>query len=359
MPLPDWLTAASIALLAALFGSALVCIGLVMTKHHHGHLTLDSHVGVQKMHVNPTPRVGGVGIYLGVVLAASLVHNSETALILQQVLLAGVPALLFGLLEDLTKRASVRARLLATIGSGILAWAYSGVALTRVNVPGVDALFVYAPVAVMFTAFAVGGVANAINIIDGFHGLASGTAIIALTGLALIATRSDDLPLAMACLLMAGSLLGFWLLNYPWGQIFLGDGGAYFSGFALGWFAILLPMRNPEVSVWAGLVVCAYPVIEVLYSMLRRRARRKRVGEPDNQHLHSLIKTEVVRKRMPKVKPNLQNASVAPVMWGYAMFCSLLAIPNADNSVVLAIAFGVCWLVYHMAYSLLGRGGGR
>ncbi|HEX9596543.1 MAG TPA: glycosyltransferase, partial [Anaerolineales bacterium] len=149
---------------AAVLCALSVSILLVLTKQHHGHLTMDSTIGVQKAHVHPTPRVGGVGIYLGLLLAWTLVRDRAVKDILGTILLAGIPALAFGLLEDVTKVVGVRARLLATMASGVLAWMLTGIALNRLDVHGLDGLLALTPVAVLFTAFAVGGVANAINI---------------------------------------------------------------------------------------------------------------------------------------------------------------------------------------------------
>ena len=275
--------------------------------------------------------------------------------ILGVILLAGLPALLCGLLEDVTKRVGVLPRLLATMASGVLAWLLCGVALTRLDVPGLDQLIAVPVVGVLFTAFAVAGVANAINIIDGFHGLASGTTFIALLALAAIACRAHDAPLAVVSLLAAAAVVGFWLVNYPWGKLFLGDGGAYFSGFAVGWIAILLPMRNPEVSVWSGLVVCAYPVIEVLYSVARRYHRRQSPGAPDSRHLHSLIKTEVIRKKMPRTNRELQNAAVSPFVWFFASVPAVAAIAFFNHSGWLAAVLLASVVLYHLAYQKLAR----
>lgn len=328
---------------------------LVFTKRLHGHLTMDSATGVQKFHTHPTPRVGGVGIYLGLVMAWALVANPAVRQILGVILLAGLPALLCGLLEDVTKRVGVLPRLLATMASGILAWMLCGVALTRVDVPGLDQVIAVPLLGVLFTAFAVAGVANAINIIDGFHGLASGTTVIALLAMAAIACRTDDAPLAVASLLAAAAVVGFWLVNYPWGKLFLGDGGAYFAGFAVGWIAILLPMRNPEVSVWSGLVVCAYPVIEVLYSVVRRYRRQQSPGAPDSRHLHSLIKTEVIRKKLPRTNRELQNAAVSPFVWFFSAVPALAAIAFYNHSGWLAGILLASVVLYHVAYQRLAK----
>ncbi|MBX3655499.1 MAG: glycosyltransferase family 4 protein [Ramlibacter sp.] len=339
-----WALAAAVA---CAFG---ISVLLVVTKRHHGRYTMDSELGVQKVHEHPTPRVGGLGIYAGLILACALAPDNEVRHVLLTVLVAGLPALAFGLMEDVTKRVGVRTRLLATMASGALAWAISGIALNRVDVPGVDALMQFTPFAVLFTAFAVSGVANAINIIDGFHGLASGTTIIALLAMGAIACRANDPHLAVACVGIAVAVGGFLLVNYPWGKLFLGDGGAYFAGFALAWMAVLLPVRNPEVSVWAGLLVCAYPVIEVLYSVVRRRRNRQSPGAPDSRHLHSLIMSAVISKRWPNLKTGVQNAAVSPIVWAFTLVPAVFALALFDRSVWLAAALAVCVVAYHVVY---------
>jgi UDP-N-acetylmuramyl pentapeptide phosphotransferase/UDP-N-acetylglucosamine-1-phosphate transferase len=348
----SWQAQAAAAALTCAFAVSMV---LVLTKKHHGHLTLDSTIGVQKFHAEPTPRVGGIGIYLGLLLAWFVVHEKGVRDILAIVLLAGLIPLVCGLAEDVTKRVGVLPRLLATMAGGIAAWLLTGVCLNRVDIYGLDWLMTLTPVAVIFTAFAVGGVANAINIIDGFHGLASGTTIIALVALGAISAEADDAQLAMACFLVAASIAGFWLVNYPWGKLFMGDGGAYFSGFALAWFAVLLPVRNPEVSVWAGLLVCAYPVIEVVYSIVRRTRGRQSPGAPDSGHLHSLIKVKLIRPKLAVhgLDRSVRNAAVSPIVWTFSAMPAIGATVMFDRPGFLALGLLLCVLLYHFSYRFL------
>lgn len=352
MPVISWPAASATAALLCAF---LVSLALVLTKKHHGHLTLDSAIGVQKFHAEPTPRVGGIGIYLGVLLAWALVRDKGVRDILGVILLAGAVPLVCGLAEDVTKRLGVLPRLIATMLGGIAAWLITGVALNRLDVYGLDWVMTITPIAVLFTAFAVGGVANAINIIDGFHGLASGTTIIALIALGSIAMQADDPQLALACFMLAAAIGGFWLVNYPWGKLFMGDGGAYFSGFALAWLAVLLPVRNPEVSVWAALLVCAYPVIEVLYSMARRFATQQSPGAPDSGHLHSLIKVKLIPPKLSArgVDKSVRNAAVSPIMWGFSAVPAIGATAMFDQSAWLAVGILACVLLYHLTYKYL------
>lgn len=347
----------SAAVAATLFCAFAVSLALVWTKKHHGHLTLDSTIGVQKFHAEPTPRVGGIGIYLGLLLAWIVVRDRGVRDILGIILVAGLIPFICGLAEDVTKRVGVLPRLLATMAGGVAAWMLTGVCLNRLDIYGVDGLMALTPVAVLFTAFAVGGVANAINIIDGFHGLASGTSIIALLALGAISLHARDPQLAMACFLVAAAIAGFWLVNYPWGKLFMGDGGAYFSGFAIAWLAVLLPVRNPHVSVWAGLLVCAYPVIEVLYSVWRRAKKRQSPGAPDSGHLHSLIKVKLIR---PKLGPmgvdnNVRNAAVSPIVWTFSSVPAVTATTLFDRPMLLACSILVCCAAYHAFYTYLAK----
>jgi UDP-N-acetylmuramyl pentapeptide phosphotransferase/UDP-N-acetylglucosamine-1-phosphate transferase len=338
--------------LVVAFGAGVL---LVFTKHWHGRFSLDHTHGVQKFHTKPTPRIGGVAVASGLVATWAWAPYDVNTL-LGPMLLAGVPAFVAGVAEDVTKRVGVAARLLATMFSGLVAWWLTGIALNRVDIPLLDDVVAWAPVAVAFTAFAVAGVANAVNIIDGFNGLSSGTVLILLTALGLIAQGQGDPTLALACASVGVAVGGFWLVNFPLGKIFLGDGGAYLSGFCLGWLAVLLLMRHPDVSTWLVLLACAYPVTEVLYSVWRRHRARLPSGAPDNLHLHSLIKTQVVMRRVPHWKPRLRNAAVSPLMWMFAAVPAALAVVLQDASAwacVLALAGCVLW--YHLSYQALAR----
>jgi UDP-N-acetylmuramyl pentapeptide phosphotransferase/UDP-N-acetylglucosamine-1-phosphate transferase len=310
---------------------------------------------VQKFHVHPTPRIGGIGIYCALLVGAALIHNSGPARILTIVLVAGMPALTIGLLEDVTKRVAVPMRLAFTVCSGLLACWLSGIEVDRIDLPLIDTVLAVGPLGILFTAFAVGGVANAINIIDGFHGLASGTTTLALTAIAIVAAQVGDTALMLAAVMVAAAVVGFWLINFPWGRLFLGDGGAYFAGFALAWLAVLLPERNPTVSPWASFLICGYPVIEVIYSITRRWLGRQSAGQADCSHLHSLVASRVVKAHLRRLNPTFQNAAVSVVMWMCAAIPTLLGVTFHDQTSWLVPSAIACLLLYHCLYRRLAR----
>ena len=330
----------------------LVAVLLLGTQRWHGHLSMDSTFGVQKAHIHPTPRVGGIAIVVGVLSGYVLAHPSRQNL-LGPLLLASTPAFLFGLAEDLTKRVSVRARLLATMACGVLGWSLTGYSITGVDMPGLDWLLGFTAFSLLFTAFAVGGIANAINIIDGFNGLAAGTVIIILTAFGVMTTALGDHDLAMVCLILAGAVAGFLLMNWPMGKIFLGDGGAYFAGFAVAWLAVLILVRHAEVSAWAPMLVCGFPVLEVLFSIVRRRRRNLSPGNPDRLHLHSLVKRRVTRVLLPHASSLVHNSATGAIMWIAALVPAVIGVSWPTDTLMLVLGFVFCALVYTAAYARL------
>ena len=353
--------------LTALTASFAVSLLIVLSQKWHGSLSHDHDLdGVQKVHTTPTPRIGGVGVVLGLVLGFLIfrqfnpemmnpVRAGDTFLLLA----ASLPAFAAGLIEDFTKRVSVRVRLAATALSAVLASAMLGATVNHLDLWGVDTLLAFTPFAVLVTAVVVAGGSNAINIIDGFNGLSGSTIVIMAAGLGAVALQNGDVFVAMLGVLGIGAALGFLALNYPRGRLFLGDGGAYFLGFWVSEMAVLLLVRNPSVSAWQVLAICAYPVIEVLFSMYRRRMIQKvSPGAPDALHLHTLVFRRFVFKHVSKdaKRPWKRNAAVPCVIAPAVAACVAISVAiGASAPVSLAIVV-LQVVIYVSAYGRLVRG---
>ena len=342
----------------AIFLSSLgVSALLVLTQRWHGRLSLDHDTtGVQKLHKSPVPRVGGMGIALGVLIGGLLFADQytddsggNTAL---QLLLCAMPVFAAGLLEDLTKRVSVRTRLLASVMSALFANWLMDVQLTRLDTPVLDLLMTVGPFAALFTCFAISGVTHSINIIDGLNGLASGSVAIMLSGLSAIAWMQDDAMVLQLCLMGVAALMGFMVLNYPFGKLFLGDGGAYLAGFWLAVCAVLLLTRNPSVSTWSVLLVCFYPVWETAFSMYRRHVVHKvSSGDADMQHLHHLVLRQVVASRLGEQAPAWVSHGLAtPACWLMILGCQGMALTNYQDTALLMLSTVVFVGIYQRLY---------
>jgi UDP-N-acetylmuramyl pentapeptide phosphotransferase/UDP-N-acetylglucosamine-1-phosphate transferase len=337
---------------------------IVLTQRWHLAFTADHpRLGVQKVHTGARPRVGGLAVAVGLLLG--LWQLSQTfALDLPFGLLsliAAAPVFAAGFIEDLTKQTSSAFRLWSAMISGLLAWWLTGISLNRLDIGTIDHLLVIAPaVTLALTCFAVAGLSNAINIIDGQHGLAAGTVTISLMGMSAVAHQQSDVPLMLACITVAAASLGFLMVNYPRGRLFLGDAGAYVLGFFMAWFAIALVYRNTGVSAWAVLTICGYPVIETIYSMARRAQTRLRVDEPDRAHLHSLIKTRIVSSdRWRQFDLDTHNALVAPGLWAWHGIFVWLATQLSERVDVAVGLFSIQCLSYWLIYRTLHSPGRR
>jgi UDP-N-acetylmuramyl pentapeptide phosphotransferase/UDP-N-acetylglucosamine-1-phosphate transferase len=321
------------------------------------HFTHDHDLsGPQKFHVRPVSRIGGLGIVGGVVAGVVVIWRFDMPVGVDGLLLlaCGLPALIAGLTEDLTKDVSPRRRLLASAMSAMLAvWLLDAV-IVRTAIPGLDWV-VSGPVgAALVSVFVVVGVANAINIIDGFNGLASMCCVLILLCMAYVGFQVDDLLVAWLALAGVGAVLGFFFWNFPAGLIFLGDGGAYFMGFYIAELAILMLHRNPTVSPMFPLLLCIYPVFETVFSIYRRRfLRALPPSMPDGIHLHSLIYRRVMRwavgNRSAKALTR-RNSMTSPYLWLLCMFAAIPSVLFWDNTAVLSVlivVFGVSYVVLY------------
>ncbi|MFI4931710.1 MAG: glycosyltransferase [Burkholderiales bacterium] len=343
-------------LLAAFLASLVVTLWVVRMARTAGHAAHDSDLhGPQKFHSRPVPRIGGLGIVAGVLggaLAMGLqdMHANALALLL---LTCGMPCFVAGLAEDFTKRISPRRRLFFTVVSaGLAVWGLRAV-ITYTAIPGLDWVVSVPLGAALVTVFVVTGVANSVNIIDGFNGLASMCAMLMLGAVAYVAFQVQDLSVMWLALAGIGALLGFFIWNYPGGLVFLGDGGAYFVGFYVAEVAILLLHRNPQVSPMCPLLACIYPVFETLFSMYRRRVLQDRSpGVPDGIHLHSLIYRRVVRWAAGASRAKSltrRNSMTSPYLWLLCMCAVVPAMLFWDNTAVLALFI----LLFSLSYTIL------
>jgi UDP-N-acetylmuramyl pentapeptide phosphotransferase/UDP-N-acetylglucosamine-1-phosphate transferase len=355
--LDGFTSAVSVADKAMIFGGVTcfaVCLTLLLTQRWHGAISNDFQLGVQKFHEKPTPRVGGVAILIGLIIGW-LFSPSELRALMQPMLLAAAPAFLLGLLEDLTKRVGVLERLSACFFSGALAWWITGLGVDRIGIVYLDNLLSFPIIVFLFTSFAIAGICNAVNMIDGFNGLCSGTVIIGVTAIAFIGYAAGDTTVAKLSIISACTFFGFFLLNFPFGKLFLGDCGAYLMGFWLGWLSILLISRNPSVTPFVALLVCAPPLVEALASIFRRLVSGQRISDADDKHLHSLIKTQLISRLLINQKLLVRNSLVSVLLLPLALIPSCMALLSWDNTGMSATGFIAVLVGYGVFYQVLVR----
>jgi UDP-N-acetylmuramyl pentapeptide phosphotransferase/UDP-N-acetylglucosamine-1-phosphate transferase len=234
-----------------------------------------------------------------------------------------------GIVEDYTGRVSPTRRLLLTMAAATLGYFLLDARIDRLDLPFASWALPYMWITLPLTVLAVAGIANAVNIIDGFNGLASVVCICMLLSLGYVALQVNDMFVLIAALMVAGATAGFLIWNYPVGLIFLGDGGAYFIGFMLGELALLLVMRNPQVSTWYAALLLIYPTFETLFSVYRRMfVRGKSPAMPDGIHLHSLIFRRIVQWAVGRKEARAlirRNSLTSPYLWLFSLMAVIPA----------------------------------
>lgn len=312
--------------------------------------------GSHKIHKASVPRIGGVAIFGGwlaaicvaVVIGALPGMRALAWLVTVSVVFAA------GLTEDLTKQVRPRYRLLAALVSALLGVWLLGGALIRLDNPLLNLLFIHPLPAMLITVVAVGGVAHAVNVIDGLNGLAAGICLLALAALGYVAFHVNDSEVLLMSLLGIGALLGFFIWNYPSGLIFNGDGGAYFMGIYVALLSVLLVGRHDEVSAWFPLMLVAYPVWETLFSAYRRHRHGRSSAAPDRLHLHTLLYRRLPCWTSPDAAAGSRllrrNSDASALMLLLAGANVIPAVLFWDSTPILLVCAGLFIFAYHMFY---------
>lgn len=317
-----------VAMLVSLAVSLAILKLAYLLDHRVG---MDADIGDRRrVHGRPVPRVGGLAVFVAAALGAALIRPRDpaTGSLILMLLVCALPAFAGGFFEDLTARVHPRLRMLLMAVSVLVGLVLLDIRIPRVDLPVLDDWVRNPWIGAALTGLGMLTITNGINLIDGLNGLAGMVCLSMFGGLALVGYQVGDPFVVSTSLLMAGAICGFHFWNYPRAHLFLGDGGAYFLGFALGALSIMLVARNATVSAWFPPLLLAYPLLEVAFSMWRRRIRRGNAsGMPDAAHLHHLIYRRVVRWAIGSAEPESKeqrNAFASPYLW---VLSSLAVVP--------------------------------
>lgn len=311
----------------------------------------DDERAVQASHVGTPQRLGGVAIFLGILVGLQVVpHDVSTLPFL--VVVSATPVVLAGLLEDLGYGVDAHRRLAAAFVSAALALLLLGVWVSRADLSGLDRVLEIMALGSALTLVVSAGFCHATNLVDGMNGLAATVVISSSVGVWLIADAVMMPDLALLAALLAASMTGFLLLNWPAGALFLGDAGSYGVGHVLIWLVIVLAARAPDVAMPALALIVFWPFADTLHSIARRLVSRKPVFAPDRMHLHQKTRRciEIVflggahlRRSNPMATAVLAPMIVMPVVAGVMLVDNALAAWSA--LILFGTLFGVTHLV--------------
>jgi UDP-N-acetylmuramyl pentapeptide phosphotransferase/UDP-N-acetylglucosamine-1-phosphate transferase len=297
--------------------------GLVVYAWHkkfYSKIGLNTYQAIQRIHLNETPRLGGLIFILSLVGFVTQCHLGEGSKILRVILISLIPALLVALKEDLLHDVEPAMRLLSLILAGwLFRVSYTGALPTMTEVPFVGELVLLQGGVTLFYILSIVTIANGMNLIDGVNGLCSSVALSILSALLFLSFKTGDTVMLSAVFSVMLLIIPFILFNFPFGKIFLGDLGAYSLGLILSMLTIILFGRHPEISPYVAVLTLIYPVMEIIFTMVRRTLRGASVFRPDTLHLH--LKLFFFLRPKPAYK-KIANALVMPtlsVLWVFPL----------------------------------------
>jgi UDP-GlcNAc:undecaprenyl-phosphate GlcNAc-1-phosphate transferase len=316
---------------------------------------LDYPDDARRTHARPVPRLGGIGVFVGVCVAVALgiVFDSGDRLVLLPPLVIALAlgaTLLFvaGLVDDLRGVPPI-AKLVVQSVAALVVYRF-GFRIEQLVLPSMDVVqlgILALPVTVVWII----GLSNAFNLIDGADGLAGGVAIIALVGTAISALVLNDHTILWCSLALIGAMLGFLRFNLPPARIFLGDSGSLVVGFLLAVLTVR-GMSRPDGAVYAlaPIFVLSYPLLDTGISMLRRWLRGDPLSRADGRHIHHQLRALGLGPRQTLVLVYGLSTLVA-VLGLSATFAPpdlTIAVAVAGAAMLaLILVYGTRWLQYH------------
>lgn len=235
----------------------------------------------------------GLGFMVGMAVAAQLTDGTVQYRGHVDGLLFGATLLIaVGALDDRwTLGAVPKLALQVVAAAGAI---YYGFQIGHVTEPFSRTTWWLSPLFVwIFTTAWIVGITNAVNLIDGLDGLATGVGAIIGTTLTLTCWQTGEMFGVVFGTALVGALLGFLPFNFSPARIFLGDTGALFIGFSLSLLALEGYKQANVLTFLVPLLALAVPIMDTLLSVFRRLRARKPIFSPDRQHMHHrLLETE-------------------------------------------------------------------
>jgi len=247
----------------------------------------------RKIHKVPIPRLGGLAIYFGFLIAIlfcclvsrfispglDINYSGVLGIILSATIL-----LIIGFVDDV-KGISPSIKLVFQILAAFIA-IYFGIEITFVKNP-LNGFIYLGSASIPITVFWLVGITNSVNLIDGLDGLASGITAIASVTLFFVALSTGQVASAIVFIALAGAAAGFLKYNFHPASIFLGDSGSLFMGFVLASASVLGVLKSTLViALLIPILILAVPIFDTASTIIRRLRAKVDIFEADSRHIH-------------------------------------------------------------------------
>ncbi|MFN0156421.1 MAG: MraY family glycosyltransferase [Gaiella sp.] len=307
--------------------------------------------GGRRVNRRPIPRLGGLAIFLGIIVPA--LAFLDLAGEMRGVLLGAAVACVVGAIDDFTGLEPLP-KLAGQIAAASIPTAF-GTWVDHFTFPFLGAVDLPVWVGVPLTVIWVVAVMNMVNFLDGMDGLAAGVCGIAGLTFSVIALSLGKVDAAVLSAVVAGACLGFLRHNFFPARIFMGDSGALVLGFTLASVAVAGLLKTAStVVLFLPLLVLAVPIVDTSFVVAKRLKYRRPISAPDRSHLHHRF-----------MDIGFSQRRAALTMWGWTATLGAAALATrfipfreggrwhaAETAAVLVIALGALAYSVYIVYLL-------
>lgn len=335
----DYLDEIFLMVLTTFVFTALIMPFTNKIAHHIG--AVDVPRDDRRAHDKPTPKLGGLGIFVGFLFGYMLFGIQSIEM--NSILIGSFIIIMYGIIDDI-KTLPAKYELFGQILAASTIVFYGQILLTNITAFGYEiefGIFAY-PITIFFIL----GCINVIRLIDGLDGLSSGIASIFYLTIGIIAFflgRVETLEIILS-FIMLGATTGFLVHNFHPAKLFVGEAGSAFMGFTIAVISLLGYKGTLVTSLLVPILILAVPIMDTLFAIIRRKLKGKPIFEADKEHLHHQF-----------LKKNLSQRRTVIVIYAIDLLFSLASIlyalkiqdPFYGVMIYTALFVIVGWIILH------------
>lgn len=302
----------------------------------------------RRVHKKPTPRIGGIAMVFGFVVATLCFAVAEPSRQLIGTMCGLAVIFVMGIIDD-CKELDAKLKFVVQIIAALIVIFVGDIKIdifTNPNVFNPSSPYLILPkwLSVTVTVLWIVFITNAVNFIDGLDGLAAGVSAIMSVSLVFIAVRVGEYQIAVMGIALMGSCFGFLPFNFNPAKIFMGDTGSTFLGFMLATLSIQGVFKSYAVISFAvPLLILGLPLFDASFAMIRRILSGKSPMVADRGHLHHRL-----------IDMGFSQKQTVFILYAISGVLGISAVLLAESGVLRALLLLICVLVLLLIGSFLG-----
>ena len=298
----------------------------------------------RRMHKKPIPRLGGVAIVFGFMVAICCFGRMNREL--TAILVGAAIIFVMGIVDD-CKDLGAKFKFLVQIIAALVVMIGGNIRITVFTNPNIFSDNPYLVLPWWLSGFAtivwIVFITNAVNFIDGLDGLAAGVSAIMSVSLVFIAVRVGEYPVAILGTSLMGACFGFLPYNFNPAKIFMGDTGSTFLGFLLATMSIQGTFKSYAIISFAvPLLILGLPLFDAMFAMLRRILKGQNPMTADRGHLHHRL-----------IDMGFSQKQTVFILYAISGVLGITAVVLAESNALRAILILLCVLVFILIESVL------